>query len=582
MTEDDVRKANEAFEEATGTKVPPPRRGQRHPEPEPASQHEPSGEAGFAQAGNNGSEQTDQWPEPQPLEDYLSPVLSMRREMLPDVLAVWADDVCYRMRCPLDFVAATTVVMTSSVIATRVRMRPGHYDNWEISPQLWGGVVAPPGSKKTPATTEVFKMLDRLEIKEGSIYDEALSAYKAKCADYSCELKALRSVIDKLRKQRLEGKGKPEHEEREANLKKQLEKLLENEPQPPVLRRYRINDPTIEALQDTLKRDPCCILLERDELSGMLAQWEMDGHQMDRAFFLEAWNGLRGYVGLRVIRGEFRIPILCLSLFGGIQPVKLIQYLRNPQTNLSHDGAMQRFQILVYPDPVAKRRHVDQRENTEAKNRYFAILEKLAKTDFHDFGGISDEFNKIPWFHFDVEAKKIFEDWLAANEEKADDKNEDPSLREHFSKFPKLLCSLSLIFHLIELADEGNKQTYIPVRHVQMAIKWSDFLESHARRIYALVRNPSLFSAMCLANKIADPALKIPIENGFSAYDVYRRQWRGVDSYDLINAALARLEETHWIRTMKSPPSKNGGRPTIRYEINPAIIRLRNAHSESK
>ena len=355
-------------------------------------------------------------------------------------------------------------------------------------------------------------MLDRLEIDQVSIHDQEQAAYKTKCADHARELKALNSVIDRLRKQRLEGKSKPESQEREATLKTQLEELLKNEPKPPAFRRFRINDPTIEALQDVLKTDPSCILLERDELAGMLAQWEMDGHQMDRAFYLEAWNGLRGYTGLRVIRGEFRIPVLCLSLFGGIQPVKLIQYLRNPQTNLAHDDALQRFQLLVYPDPTPKRKHVDQYENIEAKNAFFAILKKLAYADFHDIGAISDQFIKVPWFHFNVETKKAFEDWLSANEDKVENKNEDPALREHFSKFPKLLCALALIFHLIELADQGKKETYIPLRHLQNAIKWCEYLESHARRIYAMAKTPSLFSAICLGNKITDPDTKTPLE----------------------------------------------------------------------
>jgi Protein of unknown function (DUF3987) len=121
---------------------------------------------------------------------------------------------------------------------------------------------------------------------------------------------------------------------------------------------------------------------------------------------------------------------------------------------------MQRFQILVYPDPPPKRKHTDQYENTEAKNRFYEILKKLAYADFRDYGGLTDEFNKTPWFHFDVPAKEFFEDWQAANEEKTENKKEDPALREHLAKFPKLFCGLSLIFHLIELADTGKRETY--------------------------------------------------------------------------------------------------------------------------
>jgi Protein of unknown function (DUF3987) len=210
------------------------------------------------------------------------------------------------------------------------------------------------------------------------------------------------------------------------------------------------------------------------------------------------------------------------------------------------------------------------------------FLKKLAHADFRDYGGHTDEFNKTPWFHFHAEAKTLFEDWLAANEEKTDNKNEDPALREHLSKFPKLFCSLSLIFHLIELADTGKHETYIPLRIAQMAAEWCAYLESHARRIYSLVKTPSLFSAMALADKITDPSTKTPLENGFTTREVFRRKWSGADTYELIHAALARLEEANWIRGVVVPPSKNGGRPTVHYEINPEIIHRRDARKEAE
>ena len=80
---------------------------------------------------------------------------------------------------------------------------------------------------------------------------------------------------------------------------------------------------------------------------------------------------------------------------------------------------------------------------------------------------------------------------------------------------------------------------------------------------------------MSLADKITDPSTKTPLENGFTAYDVSRRHWSGVDTYGLIRAALARLGEIHWVRSVIAPASKNGGKPTISYEINPEILRVR-------
>ena len=524
MTEDDVKKAKEHFEKHSGAKVPPPR---GHARPSNHANDAPPPETeGFAEAGNNGSNQTNQWPEPQPLEDYLFPVKPMCREMLSDPMAVWLCDINYRMQCPLDFVVSAAMVMTSSVLGTRVRMHPKQFDSWQVDPHLWGGVVAPPGSKKTPATSEVFKLLIRLEIKAGEAYDHALAIYKVALAEHKAEFKAVSFTLEKFRKNRLAGKSKEDSEQREAELKKQRDELLKNEPQLPVLRRYRINDPTIEALQDVLKKDPKCILLERDELIGMLVQWEMKGHEMDRSFYLEAHAGLRGYCGVRVVRGEFRIPILCLSLYGGIQPIKLVQYLRDPQINLSHDGAIQRFQMLVYPDPIKDYTYTDQSENTEAKNRFFAVLEKIASTkDFQDFGAIVTEYENAPFFTFDNEAQQVFKVWLIANEKKIANEPTN-AMKEHLAKFPDLFARLCLIFHILELADNAvrnqgeKKQKYVPARHAKMAVQWCDYLEFHARRIYAVANNPSLAAALALSHKFQDPGVSFGdwAENGFTAY----------------------------------------------------------------
>ena len=154
---------------------------------------------GEATAGNNGSGQgdfragdetseqesanTEPWTTPENAETALRPVPPMTREMLPDLMAVWLCDVAHRMQCPLDFVVAATFVMTSSILGTQVRMRLKQYDSWEVAPHLWGGVVGPPGSKKTPSTSAIFKLLDRLEIKAAEVYKQEEEAYKLKLSE---------------------------------------------------------------------------------------------------------------------------------------------------------------------------------------------------------------------------------------------------------------------------------------------------------------------------------------------------------------------------------------------------------------
>ena len=506
-----------------------------------------------------GAKVAERWPDLLLLEEYLEPVLPMQHDMMPGALGDWVSDIATGLHCSLDYAAVTAVVATGSAIASRVRMRPLHYKSWQIAPNLWGGIIGEPGTKKSPTMAEVFKALDRLKIGEAQAFEKAKEAYQRAMSDHAREVKVYRDSIAALRKRQVAGKADEQDDQRLAQLKSELEELLGREPKAPKRRRYRLNDPTIEAVQEELKTDDSCLLLDRDELTGMLSQWEMEGHQNDRPFYLESWNGMHPYDGARIGRGDFFIACLCLSLFGGIQPAKLVQYLRNPKVCLTTDGALQRFQLLVYPDRAPITRLVDEYDNTEAKNRFFEIIKKLACADFHSFGGQSDEFNPVPWFHFCAEAKKRFEDWHWKNELLVADKATSRLLRQHFAKFDKLLCGLALIFRLIELAESNAPERYVPVRIFEQRLRWVEYLSSHARRIYGLSENPSVAAALLLGAKLKDPKVKAPLEPGFTAYDVEHHHWLGLSSYEDINSALARLVDANLAARATAQSQRKGG-----------------------
>jgi hypothetical protein len=356
-----------------------------------------------------------------------------------------------------------------------------------------------------------LKAPKRLQAESDKAFEDAVNRYSAEVANHADEVTATRSALRKLRQKRPSGKAEDGDEQREQELKEQLAEFEMTKPKPPAERWFYVNDPTVAALQVNLAPNPTCVLIERDELVGLLISWEIEGHQIDRAFYLEAWNGLGASKGMRISRGNFYVANLCLSLFGGIQPVKLIHYLRDPEINLQHDGMIQRFQVLAYPDPVKNPKFVDQEENVDAKNRCYAILKKLAAADYHrDFGAsYGDEFHKVPYFQFDTEGQDRFRTWYLANQAKAEDKSEDPVMQEHLAKFSQLVTSLATIFHVVELADTDSKSTYIPIRHLEKALQWAEYLESHARRIYALAKNPSLSAAFILADKLTDPRTEL-------------------------------------------------------------------------
>ena len=147
--------------------------------------------------------------------------------------------------------------------------------------------------------------------------------------------------------------------------------------------------------------------------SGLIATWEREGREGERAFFLEGWNGNQSFDTDRIGRGHISIPNLCVSIFGGIQPDKLTVYLEQAVHALANDGMLQRFQVLVYPDP-RRWEWRDRAPDKAARDVAFAVFEKLADFDPVAWGAApADDFAKFPYFCFDDEAQAVFIEWSA-------------------------------------------------------------------------------------------------------------------------------------------------------------------------
>ena len=101
------------------------------------------------------------------------PVPPFDPALLPDALRPWLMDVAERMQCPADFPAVAAIVALAGVVGRQVAIRPKRRDDWPVIPNLWGGMVAPPGLLKTPAHAEAMKPLKWLEIRAAAEYAEA-------------------------------------------------------------------------------------------------------------------------------------------------------------------------------------------------------------------------------------------------------------------------------------------------------------------------------------------------------------------------------------------------------------------------
>jgi hypothetical protein len=494
------------------------------------------------------------WDEPRPLVADIPPAPDCNPDVLfPKLLRDFVLDTADRMPCSPDFVAAPLLVALGSVIGAKCALKPKRRDDWLIPANLWGGIVGDPASKKTPAISQVMRFIDGLELKASEKSELLMKGYEAEMAAYI----AHRKSIEQEMKDSVKGTGSRRGM---GDLKAELESL--QEPKAPHVRRFRSNDATTAKLADMLSVNPEGMLVFRDEITGLLASWDKQGNEGDRAFYLEGWNGTQPYRQDRIARGEVWIPNHCLSLFGGIQPELLARYLIGLSNSFDNDGRVQRFQVLVYPEQVPwswRDRLPSQgiREGVRDLFHHFSVL------DPEEMGAApATEFTKLPSFHFDDEAQQIFITWSTDLNKVRIPKESLPLMRQHLAKFERLFCSIALILHLTQVRPGPAVNAETAMR----AVAWTQYLEDHARRIYGLLELQQVSAATALAQRLKQGKLV----DGFTVRDVQRKGWGGLTQTTVIEQALSVLED-HCYVVGVDQQNPSGGPQTVRFFINPKV-----------
>lgn len=476
------------------------------------------------------------WHEPIPItvQQHKVPEF-LPKILLPYPFDEWVLDEAYRMPCPPEYVAIASMVSLGSIIGCRCAIRPKALDDWIVVPNLWGGIVGAPSTKKSPAISVALKPLEKLIYKATKAHQKELEAYGTKKTIDAAKRDALVNHIKTAARQKSEDLEALVIELKEHESKMQL--------QMPVLKRYKTNDTTIEKLGELLRDNPSGILILRDELVGLLASWEREGREGDRAFYLEGWNGYSSFDTDRIQRGNINISNVCLSLLGGIQPDKLLALLIQTSKSLSNDGMLQRFQMLVYPNSTIWEWR-DRKPNKEIRDQVDLIYQRIDELNPLDLGAVSSTDIKMPYFQFNDEAQEIFINWVSNLRLIKIPQENNLLIAQHLEKYDKLFASIALICHQIACVTNASKGS-IDATSAKRAVAWCEYLEAHARRCYGLLADDGVHSALALCEKLRKGKLK----EGFTARDVRRNQWTYLTTTDSVQAALDWLEEEKWIRS---------------------------------
>jgi len=491
------------------------------------------------------------WPDPRAIPDDLPPVKPFDPVLLPSTLRPWIVDIADRMQCPPDFPAVASMVALSGILGRKIAIRPKQRDNWTVYPNLWGVLIGRPSLMKSPPMKETLLPIRRMTADALAEYEAAMAEYLAASDLQGIQTKVIRNDIAAAMKAG----------EDTQDLQAELASLAR--PEEPKRKRYTVNDATVEALGEILAANPNGVIIERDELIGLLKSLERPGQEGARAFYLEGWTGDGSCESDRIGRGNVRIDGFCLSILGTIQPGPLGTYLGEAlRGGTGDDGLMQRFQMAVWPDDPGAWQVVDRWPDSDAKNAAYAVYQRFDELPASSIGDLPGAFdsNTTPFLRFDAGAQDRFYAWMVDRENHLRSGAEHPAVESHLTKYRKLVPALALSIHLAE-SDCGP----VTLDAVTRAVGWADYLESHARRIYSRGIHPATAHARALAQRIEQG----DVTAGFTVRDVYHgHHWSLLADAEQVQLAVDELVELGWLRseTLNTP-----GRAKVVHHINPKV-----------
>ncbi len=525
-------------------------------------------------------------PKPKTISQTLPPVKTLTSAMMPKLLWDYGSNSAERLSVPIEYVLMPLMVSLGSLIGTKLSIYPKMY-NWEVVPNFYGAIIGNPSSKKSPSLSEGLKPLSHLVALAKDKYNEDKLEHDTQKELNKHMTKAAEKQLSDLAK-KLAIQTDDDAEISQDDLKAKAQELAEAKQTDeliPEIKRYVTDDGTIESIGELESKHKNGMLVKRDELTGWLASLENESNQQARSFYLEGFNGLGSFQVDRIGRGSVFIDTHCLSVIGGIQPDKLEYYLSKTMKGLGNDGLIQRFQLMVYPDPLPNSKERDlppDKDSRDAIYNLFETIDSMQLGDFMRYGANPpDEYHKRPHYRFTDEAYQVFMNWYDALKIRAGDA-EHSIIAEHLIKYAKTVPSLALVFHLVDCIEHGTSLGAVNMNALRAALAWCEVLESHMMRIYSTVTDSANIKASYLADKImkmvkkgADKTDKTDwIEHGFTARQLIRRGWKGLTEADDVLNALEILFEHDWLSWQEVKSTGQGGRPTERYYINLRLTEL--------
>ena len=352
-------------------------------------------------------------------------------DVFPLTVRKYVVDGAESINVPTDFIALPLLAAAGGTIGNTVAVALKR--DWIERANPWIGLVAPPGSGKSPAMSYAFDPVRAIQHQAVETYQEKMKTWQA--------------TVDAAKGEK--GNRDPL-------------------PDKPVLAHHFTTDVTLEGLVSVLDGNPG-ITVTHDELSGFVAAMNTYRQGADRQSYLSLWGG----VPLKVDRkgsGTTWVPRPCVAVIGGIQPDILSDL---GESGGRRDGFIERF-LLSEPTPISQKwttAEVDPMTRVQMIDLFGKLRVKHPARVTAPIHGEAEQ----GVLFLTPEAKTAFGIWYDQN---AAITAESQGITAGFySKYPGQLARIALILHCLH--HPGDATTSVGINSITGAISVIEYFRSH-------------------------------------------------------------------------------------------------------
>ena len=504
---------------------------------------------------------SEEWPEPLPVAELAEVQPFNAAELLPPVLADMVRVTAARQRTQPEKVMVPLYIATASLAAHCNFLRPDPADNpdWREWASMYGLLIDEPGTRKTPALQAARRYVYPLGEGLRKRHEEQVQAAKDAMTAYNI---AKGNVEAQARKDKVCSQDEVLRRMAEAG-------LGEEPPAPGAAPCVIASEATPQVLEVKLAANPA-LWVVWDETRGFFAA--LRNPEMGERIRTIIKHGFSHSKLMASTFGRGDVVVECPrpSFFGNVQNDVMRRAIQEAKGD--DDGLFSRFPLCIYASDAPRVKKWAVPEEMKALE---PIANEMMQKAMDWLCAQALKGEPCEW-RFDDEAQALFIAEWEAEQERAEKeyKTLPPLLASHFGKRTSFIARAALLEAVLRVATYGDDGKRLVRREeLERAIRLADYLRPHAFRMYEW-KNP----AHTLYAKLegGDGATgRIAIGDGFTARDVYSQKWAGLETKEAAQAALDELVRRYWLRAVEQGTGRRGGRPTVRYWMNPELLERR-------